>query len=723
MINKYLETALKNSFIKKIIFISIVIALIVLFYINGWQRFLTLTYVQESLGQFQQYTLEQPVYAIGGYFIVYVIATALSFPGATILTLLGGALFGSLYGTLIVSFASTIGATLAFLGTRFIARDYISKKMGSQMKAFDAGIKKEGGWYLFTMRLLPIFPFFVVNLAMGLTSITVKSFFFVSQIGMLPGTFVFVNAGKELSQIKSLSGILSPSLLIAFSLLGLLPLIIKAIIAKYRAIKIYSKYKKPKKFDYNIVVIGAGSGGLVTAYIAAAVKAKVALIEKHKMGGDCLNTGCVPSKAIIRTARFLREQKNSQSFGVRKATSEFNFAEAMSRVHQVIQKIEPHDSVKRYSELGVECIQAEARILNPWTISIPGREITAKNIVIATGARPRFPNIPGLKEAPYVTSDTIWNLKELPKKFLVLGGGPIGCELAQAFSALGSQVTVLEMGLQILGREDQDVVEAMTEHFQHDGLNLITSVEIKNFQKENSINFVVFEKNGKEEKVEFDTVLVATGRVANVKGFGLEELGVELTTRHTIQVDPFLRTNYPNIYACGDVVGPYQFTHAASHQAWFTSVNALFSPFKKFKINYDHLPYSTFTHPEIARIGLNENDAKEKNIPFEITKYPIDDLDRAIADSSDYGFVKVLTQPGKDKILGVTIVADHASDLLPEFVLAMKHGLGLNKILSTIHAYPTMTEANKYAAGVWKKAHAPQNILNFLKKFHTWRRG
>ena len=714
---------MKNSQIKKIIFLLLIVGFIILFYMMGWQNYLSLSYIQDSLGKFKQYEQTEPFYAIGGYFLIYVVATAFSFPGATILTLLGGALFGSIEGTIIVSFASTIGATLAFLGTRFLARGMIAKKMGPQMKAIDEGLKKDGSWYLFTMRLLPIFPFFVVNLAMGLTSITLKSFFFVSQIGMLPGTFVFVNAGKELSQIKTLSGILSPQLLIAFTSLGLLPLIIKFFITRYKAYKIYSKYKKPKKYDYNLIVIGAGSGGLVTAYIAAVIKAKVALIEKHKMGGDCLNTGCVPSKALIRTARFLRDQKKSKTFGVRSAFAEFNFAEAMQRVHQVIKKIEPHDSIDRYTKMGVECIQAEAQILDPWTISIAGRQMTTKNIVIATGARPRLPDIPGLKTVRYVTSDTIWNLTELPKKFVVIGGGPIGCELAQAFAALGSQVVILEMSKQILGREDQDVVHHMTEVFQHENIQIKTNIKIKQFEKINNRDTVVIDNNTQEEKFDFDVVLIATGREANVTGFGLEKLGVELSPRKTIQVDPFLRTNIPNIYACGDVVGPYQFTHAAAHQAWFTAVNSLFSPFKKFKINYDHLPYSTFTHPEIARIGLNEADAKEKGIEVEITKYPIDDLDRAIADSADEGFVKVLTVPGKDKILGVTIVADHASDMLPEFVIAMKHGLGLNKILGTIHAYPTMTEANKYAAGVWKKDHAPKKLLTYVKKFHTWRRG
>ena len=679
--------------------------------------------MQESLGRFQQFYFARPGFAVATYFSIYILATAFSFPGATLLTLLGGALFGSVLGTVLVSFASTIGATLAFVATRYIAKDFVSKKMSSQMQAFDEGFKKEGSWYLFTLRLLPLFPFFVVNLAMGLTSISVRNFFWVSQLGMLPGTFVFVNAGKELSQLKTMSGILSPSLLIAFTSLGLLPLILKFFINVYKSRIIYKNYTRPKKYDYNLIVIGGGSGGLVTAYIAAAVKAKVALIEKHKMGGDCLNTGCVPSKALIRTARFLRDQKNSNLFGIENATSEFNFASALQRVHGIIKKIEPHDSVERYTNLGVDCIQSEAQILDPWTVEVSGRRLTTKNIVVATGAAPRIPEIPGLKTIDYVTSDTIWSLKILPKKFLVLGGGPIGCELAQAFAAMGSKVTILETESQILGREDRDVVDNLLSVFAKEDIRVLTKVDVKCFEKAESQNVIIIEKGKIEEKIYFDVVLIAVGRVATTKGFGLDKLGVKLTDRKTIEVDPYLRTNFPNIYACGDAVGPYQFTHAASHQAWFTSVNSLFSPFKKFKINYDHLPFTTFTHPEIARLGLNENEANEKKVAFEITRYPIDDLDRAIADSCDYGFVKVLTVPGKDKILGVTIVADHASDMLPEFVLAMKYGLGLNKILSTIHAYPTMTEANKYAAGVWKKAHAPKKAIEYLKKFHQWRRG
>ena len=710
--------------VKKYFFLVLIALFIITFYQMGLQQYLSLSYAQESLAHFKQITETDPLLAIGSFFLVYVVSTAFSLPGAAILTMLGGALFGTLKGTVIVSFASTIGATLAFLGTRFVARDYVLKKMSGKMKAFDEGFKKEGSWYLFSMRLLPIFPFFIVNLAMGLTSISVRNFFFVSQIGMLPGTFVFVNSGKELAKLTSLSGILSPSLLAAFSLLGLMPLLIKFIISKYKDYKLYSKYKKPKNFDYNLLVIGAGSGGLVTAYIAAAVKAKVALIEKHKMGGDCLNTGCVPSKALIRTARFLRDQTKAKDYGMSSASVEFNFSEIMSRVHQVIKKIEPHDSIARYSDLGVECISAEAKILDPWTVEITGgRKITAKNLVIATGARPRLPDIQGLLAAPHLTSDTIWNLKELPQKFLVIGSGPIGCELSQAFAAFGSEVTILDSGIKMLSREDSDVTDLVQEKFLLEKIKIINSAKIKRFEIQASKHYVVFEKNNIEEKIEFDKVLIAVGRQANTTGFGLENLGVEINPQGTVKVDAFMRTNIPNILACGDVAGPYQFTHAAAHQAWFCAVNSLFAPFKKFKINYDYLPWTTFTYPEVSRIGLNELEAKEKSIPFEITKYNLDDLDRAIADSNDFGFVKVLTEPGKDKILGVTIVADHASDLLPEFVIAMKHGLGLNKILSTIHAYPTMSEANKYAAGVWKKAHAPEKILSYLKKFHNFRRG
>ncbi len=711
----------------KISILVIIVALIATFFMFDLQQYLTLDALKAKQGDIESYRSVHPSLAVIIYGLVYVIVTGLSLPGAAILTLLGGAVFGLFWGTIIVSFASTIGATLAFIAARFLFRDIVKSRFGSRMKAIDEGIARDGAFYLFTLRLVPVFPFFMINLTMGLTTLKVRTFYWVSQIGMLAGTVVYVNAGTQLAKIDSLSGILSPALLGSFVLLGLFPLIAKKIVSSIQMKKVYKNYKKPKSFDNNLVVIGAGSGGLVTAYIAAAVKAKVTLVEKHKMGGDCLNTGCVPSKALIRSAKWLSHLNRHAEFGIKQANADFDFADVMERVQGVIKTVEPHDSIERYTELGVDIVQGTAKIISPWEVEVKTDEgvktITTRSIVIAAGAHPFVPPIPGLDKVDPLTSDNIWDLREQPKRLLILGGGPIGCELTQSFARLGSQVTQIEMLPRIMIREDPEVSEAVMSRFKQEGVDLRVGHTAKEFIIEKGEKILIAEHEGQSVKILFDQVLVAIGRAANVQGYGVEEMGIALSPRKTIETNAFQETNYPNIYACGDVAGPYQFTHTAAHQAWYAAVNALFGQFKKFKTDYSVIPWSTFTDPEVARVGLNEQEAKEQNIPYEVVTYGIDELDRAIADGEDHGFVKVLTQPGKDKILGVTIVGEHAGDLIAEFVLAMKHGLGLNKILGTIHIYPTMAEANKYVAGMWKKQHAPEGLLCWVKKFHTWRRG
>jgi pyruvate/2-oxoglutarate dehydrogenase complex dihydrolipoamide dehydrogenase (E3) component len=492
-----------------------------------------------------------------------------------------------------------------------------------------------------------------------------------------------------------------------------------------KARRVYAKWRKPARFDRNLVVIGAGSAGLVTAYIAAAVKAKVTLIEKHRMGGDCLNTGCVPSKALIRSAKLLSHIQRSAEFGIRRAEAEFDFAEVMERVQRVIRAVAPHDSVERYTGLGVEVVEGTATIVSPWAVEITdgqgARTLTTRGIVIAAGAQPFIPPIPGLTEVGYFTSDTLWTLRELPKRLMVLGGGPIGSELAQAFARLGSQVTQLQTASRLLTREDPDVSEVVMRRFRAEGIAVRVNHEAKRFVVENGEKILIAACEGREVRIPFDAVLVAVGRVANTQGYGLEQLGIPAP--RTVETNAWLQTIYPNIYAAGDVTGLFQFTHAAAHQAWYAAVNALFSPFKTFKADYSVIPWSTFVDPEVARVGLNEQEAKEQGIPHEVSLYGLDDLDRAIADGEAHGFIKVLTVPGKDRILGVTIVGEHAGDLLAEYVLAMRHGIGLNKILGTIHIYPTLAEANKYVAGVWKKAHVPTQLLSWVERFHAWRRG
>jgi dihydrolipoamide dehydrogenase len=557
---------------------------------------------------------------------------------------------------------------------------------------------------------------------MGLTPIKTATFYVVSQIGMLLGTMVYVNAGTQLAKIESVKGILSPGLLLSFALLGIFPLIAKKLVSVLKARKAYRGYQRPRRFDYNLVVIGAGSAGLVSAYIAAAVRAKVALIEKDRMGGDCLNTGCVPSKALIRSAKMLSYVRRAEEFGFNHASVDFDFAKVMDRVQGVIKKVEPHDSVERYTALGVDCIRGEARITSPYKIEVDGRIITTRNVVIASGARPFVPPIEGIDSVSYLTSDNIWELRKLPKRLVVLGGGPIGCEMTQTFTRLGSNVTQVEMSPKILGREDKEISQMIMEQFEAEGVRVLTEHRAQEIIVEGEMKYLVCDHNGEARRIEFDEILVAVGRVANTRGFGLEELGVEISGRGTIETNELLQTNFPNIYCAGDVAGPYQFTHTAAHQAWYASVNALFGGIKKFKVDYRVIPWATFTDPEVARVGYNEMDAKAEGVDYEVTTYELSDLDRAIADSEDHGLVKVLTQPGKDKILGVTIVGSHASDIIAEYILGMRHGLGLNKIMGTIHIYPTLAEANKFAAGEWKKAHVPHNLLKWIEKWHGWQR-
>ena len=701
-----------------------------LFFFYDLNQLLTLDGLKGSMAQFDQYKAQSPLLVIGGFFLLYILVTALSLPGAAILTLAAGALFGLAQGLLVASFASSIGATLAFLVSRYLLRDTIKKRFPERLTAIDTGVEKEGAFYLFTLRLVPVFPFFLINLLMGLTAIKSWTFYWVSQIGMLAGTFVFVNAGTQLAQIDSLSGILSLDLILPFALLGVFPLIAKSLINAIKKRRVYKNYTKPKTFDRNMIVIGAGAGGLVTSYIAAAVKAKVTLIEAGEMGGDCLNTGCVPSKAIIKSAKVAQQMRQAEKYGLQSTTPQFSFKKIMARVQQVIADIAPHDSVERYTNLGVEVIKGYAKLIDPWTVEINLNDdgtqtLTARTIVIATGARPFVPPLPGIEETGYVTSDTLWSkfaeLDDAPKKLVVLGGGPIGSELAQSFARLGSNVTQVEMAERVMIKEDVEVSAFAHQSLTDSGVNILTSHQALRCEAREGKKYLVVKHNDTEIDIEYDELLCAVGRSARLEGYGLEELGIE--TSRTVVTNEYLETLYPNIFAAGDIVGPYQFTHVAAHQGWYAAVNGLFGNLKKFKVDYRVIPWTTFIDPEVARVGINEQEAIEKGIDYEITRFEFEELDRAITESANNGFIKVITPKGKDKILGVTVVSEHAGDLIAEFVLAMKHGLGLNKILGTIHSYPTWAEGNKYVAGEWKRAHAPEKVLNLLEKYHAWRRG
>ena len=675
------------------------------------------------------------------FVVLYVLSTALSLPGASLLTLGGSAIFGIGWGLLLVSFASTLGATLAFLSARFLLRDWVRARFGDKLATFQAGMEKDGTFYLLSLRLIPLFPFFLVNLLMGLTPIRVSTYYWVSQLGMLPGTFVYVLAGSELATLTSTGNILSPGLMVALTLLGLMPFLIRHAMQQLALHRLHAPYRKPARYDYNLLVIGAGAGGLVTSYIAAAVKAKVALIEKHKMGGDCLNSGCVPSKTLIRSARFAAEQRRASELGFSPSQARTDFAAVMERVASVVKEVEPHDSMERYRALGVECIAGEATLVSPWEVEVNGRRLASRHIVLATGARPWVPDLPGLADVPYLTSDTVWQLRTPPRQLLVLGGGPIGCELAQSLALLGVPVTLVELADQLLPREEREVADALQSQLTRDCVTVLagwraervdyrpegeqaSDPQPQSAKTQSALPIRLQLRRGDEVRViEGDQLLLALGRVANVSGFGLEALGVELAPRGTVAVDGFLATNYPSILAVGDVAGPYQFTHFAAHQAWYAAVNALFGQFKRFKADYRVIPAATYTTPEIARVGLNRKEAEAEGIPFEATRFELAELDRAIADGERHGFIEVLTVPGKDQILGATIVGTHAGERIAEFVLAMRHRLGLGKILATIHAYPTLMEGNKYLAGEWKRAHQPTRVLALLARYHSWRRG
>lgn len=715
---------------KKLALLALVALLVIAFFAYDLDQALTLQALKEGQGRFASLREASPWLVSLAFFALYVLVAALSLPGAAIMTIAAGALFGLFWGTLIVSFASSIGATAAFLVARLLLRDTVERRFGKRLKAIDEGIEHEGAFYLFTLRLVPIFPFFVINLLMGLTAIRAVTFYWVSQLGMLPATLVYVNAGTQLGKIETLSGILSPGILLSFALLGAFPLIAKRVLEAVKKRRVYAKWSRPSRFDRNMVVIGAGAAGLVTSYIAATVKASVTLVEGSKMGGDCLNYGCVPSKALIRSAKLAHQMRHADRYGLRATDPAFSFREVMARIHEVIRTIEPHDSVERYTRLGVEVLQGHARILDPWTVEVTSRGgelrcITTRSIVIAAGAEPIVPPIPGIEESGYVTSDTLWERfagrDDAPRRLIVLGGGPVGCELAQCFARLGSRVTQMQRGPRLMPREDHDVAAFVEAALQADGVDVLTNHHAVRCERDGERKVLVVEHDGTERRIEFDELLCAVGRTARLRGYGLEELGIP--AERTVQTNEYLETIYPNILAAGDVAGPYQFTHAAGHQAWYAAVNALFGQFKKFKADYSVMPWTTFTDPEVAHVGLNEQGAREQGIEYEVSRYSLAELDRAIADSATRGFIKVLTVPGRDRILGVTLVGEHAGELLAEFVLAMKQGLGLGKIFGTIHTYPTFAEVNKYAAGEWRRAHAPQRLLEWLGRYHAWRLG
>ena len=708
----------------------VVLALIVLIAGTYLRHLLDLSVLKAHVDLLADWRDRFPILTVLGFMAVYITITGLCLPGAALLTLAAGALFGLVAGTIVISFASSLGALVAFLLSRHVLGAIIRPRFADRMAIVDAGMERDGAFYLFTLRLMPVFPFFLVNMLMGLTNIPVLTFYLVSQAGMLAGTIVYVNAGTQLAGLTSMMGILSPGLMASFIALGLFPWAARYGLSLWQRHRIYRGWARPKQFDRNLIVIGGGAAGLVSAYLAAATKAKVTLVEQRRLGGDCLYTGCVPSKALIRVARAAEEIRRAEGLGLGKLEPKMDFPRVMARVREVIAAIAPHDSIERYQGLGVDVVEGKARIIDPFTVEIAladggTRRLTSRGMVIATGAEPFVPTIPGLATVDYLTSETLWDrlasMDRPPERLAILGGGPIGCELAQAFARLGSSVTLIELAHRLLIREDEDAADAVRAALAADGVTILTGAKAIGCDGQGASGSLTLEIGGDRHRVDFDHLLLAVGRVPRLTGFGLEDLGIP--TAGTITTDAYLQTLFPNIHAAGDVAGPYQLTHAGAHQAWYATVNTLFGELKRTKADYSALPATIFTDPEVARVGLSEQEAKARGIAYEISRYDLDELDRAIADGRREGFVKVLTVPGKDRILGVTIVGAEAGELLAEFTLAMRWGLGLGKILSTVHAYPTLAEANKYVAGIWKRAHLSPQLLALAERYHRWRRG
>lgn len=714
---------------RRLILLAAIVIAVGAFFAFDLGRFFSFEYLTSQREALEALVAENAVTAAVTFFVVYVAVTALSLPGAAIMTLAGGALFGLGGGLLLVSFASSIGATAAFLVARLLLGDWVQNRFGDRLAVINRGIERDGAFYLFSLRLVPLFPFFMINLVMGLTPIRTVVFYLASQIGMLPGTVVFVYAGTQLATIDSPGDILSPGLVSAFVLLATFPWIARAIMRVIETRRALAKWQRPKSFDQNLVVIGGGSAGLIASLIAATVKAKVTLIERGSMGGDCLNTGCVPSKALITSGRVAKTMRDGERFGIgmaggAAAVPDVNFSKVMGHVKQAIATIEPNDSPERYESLGVSVKLGEARIVDPWTVEVNGERITTRHIVVATGGAPLVPPIPGLADVGPLTSDDVWELDALPGRLLVMGGGPIGCELAQSFARLGAEVTLVDMAPRIMPREDEDAAAIAAESLLEDGVRILTGHKASTFRRDGEGGVLTAETGEGNVEIAFDRVLVAVGRRPVTDAIGLDDLGIGKNPNGTLAVNEYLQTSVPTIYACGDVIGPYQFTHMASHQAYYAAVNALFGAFWRSKANYSVVPWCTYTEPEVARVGLSEDEARQQGVAVEVSKFEFAHNDRAIAEGERRGFVKVLTpEGGSDKVLGVTIVGPHAGELLAEWTLAMTHGIGLKKIMGTIHVYPTLVEANKSAASAWRKKHAPEGILEWVGRFHAWMRG
>lgn len=704
--------------------------LIVLFFVVAticffWfdlEQYLTLEMIQAKSGALRDQVQAHPWWAGSVFFAAYVALTVMSFPGTVVLTLLAGALFGLVGGTLMVSFASNIGALFAMLISRFLLRDWIQRRFAKQIASINRGLERDGAFYLFSLRLIPLVPFVLLNPALGLTRVSMWTFWWTTQAGMLPGHAIYVGAGRQLARIREISDILSPSLIGTLALLAIFPLAATKLLTLYKARKVYSGWQKPKSFEHNLVVIGGGSGGLTAARIAASMKARVALVERERLGGAALHSGSVPARALMRAANLHHTLRQGGTLGIRMHT-EVDFAEVMRQVRRTLDEAQGQVTAESSKTAGLEMVRGSAQLTSPWSVQVGNRTLCSRAIVIATGSHAIIPPIPGLEEVEPLTCENVWDLQQRPERLLVMGGEANACELAQAFQRLGCQVTLVVEGDMLLASAEPEARQAVTDALCADGVQVLLKVSPQRFEVAESERRLVCSIDEQNRFLAFDQVLLALGREAHLHDLGLEKLKLSTREDGSLEVDEYLATRYPNIYAVGAVTGPDSSFQSAKHHAWYAAANGLFSGFRRFMVSDRVVPRVAFTSPEIASVGLTEAQAKLAELEYEVTMLDLDSLEAAQMSIGNSGFLKVLTERGRDRIIGVTLVGDGASETLAVFVLAMKHKLGLNKLRRTVHINPTLAEASLAVAEAWRRAHTAKRSQTWAARLHRWRLG
>src|SRR6266566_5169264 len=700
-----------------------------------------------------------PVIFVG----IYIVATVFFIPGS-VLTLGAGAVFGMGLGSVCVSISATLGATAAFLVGRYLARDGIARKIEKNEKfaTIDRAVAEEGWKIVLLTRLSPVFPFTLLNYAFGLTRVKLSHYVLASWLGMMPGTVMYVYLGS-LVNIGAGHRQRTTGELVLYGV-GLLATVTVAVPVTRVARKALAKkigstetvqtskgiisapsepvlvrppdthnarlvsYLHPPDWQnptpapsYNLVVIGAGTAGLVTAAGAAGLGAKVALVEKYLLGGDCLSVGCVPSKAVIRCSRAIFDANEAGRFGVRVgAPAQADFPAVMERMRKLRADLSPHDSAQRFAKLGVDVFLGEAQFTGPDTIQVAGKTLRFKRAVIATGARALQPPIPGLTEAGYLTNETVFSLTECPARLAVIGGGPIGCELAQAFQRLGSQVSLFHKNAHLLDREDMDAAALVQKAFIREGIRVFLNAKITRVERNAGGKILYYEAQGKEETLAVDEILAGAGRAPNVEGLNLETVGVQYDPRKGILVNDCLQTTNPRIYAAGDVCLTWKFTHAADFAARTVIQNALFLGRKK--VSALTMPWCTYTDPEIAHVGLYERDARERGVEVDTYVRESKEVDRAVLDGEEDGFVKFHVRKGHDDILGATIVARHAGEMISEISVAMAARIGLGKLASVIHPYPTQAEALRQCGDAYNRTRLTRTVKKWMGRWLAWQR-